>query len=54
MGVVKWLQEFNPEDGLPLSVRELSDEPSICPVASESVLPLAAGLHPVGAGSSCQ
>jgi hypothetical protein len=53
MSVVKWLQEFNPEGGLPLSVRELSDEPSICPVASESVLPLAASLHPVGAGSSC-
>jgi hypothetical protein len=54
MSVVKWLQDFKPEDGLPLTVRELSNEPPICPVASQSVLPLVASLHLIGVGSSCE
>jgi hypothetical protein len=54
MSVIKWLQDFKPEGGSPLTVRELSDQPSICPVASKSILPLLASLHPAGVGSTCE
>jgi len=57
MNVIKWLQDFKPEGGSPLTVRELSDQPFICPVASNSVLPLLASLHPApraGVGSTCE
>ncbi len=54
MSVIKWLKDFQPEGGLPLTVRELSTEPSICPVASKPLLPLVASLYPAGVGSSCE
>lgn len=34
VGIVKFLQDFKPENASPLTVRELGDQPSICPVAS--------------------
>jgi hypothetical protein len=54
MSIVKWLQDFKPEGGSPLTVRELSDQPSICPLASKPLLPLFASLHPAVVGSSCE
>jgi hypothetical protein len=53
MSIIKWLQDFTPEDALPLTVRELSDS-SICPIASEGVLPLLASLDAAVVGSSCK
>ena len=46
MSIVKWLHDFKPEGASPLTVRELSDQPSICPVASQPMLPLFASLNP--------
>jgi hypothetical protein len=53
MNVVKWLQDFKPEGTSPLTMRELSDQPSICPVVSNPV-PLVASLHPAVVGSVCE
>jgi hypothetical protein len=52
MSVVKWLQDFKPEGSSPLTVRELSDQPSICPLASKPMLPLLASSSPAVTGSS--
>jgi len=54
MSIVKWLQDFKPEGASPLTVRELSDQGSICPSASESVLPLYARLRLAVVGSPCE
>jgi hypothetical protein len=52
MSVVKWLQDFKPEGSSPLTVRELSDQPSICPLASKPMLPPLASWSPAVTGSS--
>jgi len=53
MNIVTWLQDFKPEGASPLPVRELSDQPSICPPASKPVVPLLATSHLPVVGSSC-
>jgi hypothetical protein len=50
-GVVRWLYEFKPEGASPLTVREPF---SICPNASEPVLPLISSLNQGIVGSSCE
>ncbi|MGA8150796.1 MAG: hypothetical protein WB952_07595 [Terriglobales bacterium] len=54
MRVVEWLYNFKPEDAAPITVQDLSDQPSICPVAPNSVLPVLAGSHPVGMSRDCE
>jgi hypothetical protein len=44
--VVDWLQNFTPEDPHPLALRELSDQPPICPVSGKGIQPLTVGLRP--------
>ena len=52
MSIVEWLQDFKPEGATPLMLRELSDS-SICPLASNGVLPLLANLDAAVVGSNC-
>jgi hypothetical protein len=54
MSIVKWLQDFKPKDASLLMVRELSDQHSICPPASETVLPLSKHLRLAVVGSPCE